>query len=76
MFELITMSLLTLGYINASVEESKEAKLMKEKERIQDLKIKVFCYAVRHHMLYDEVVKKLQNKELTFEDLENDKKSL
>lgn len=74
MFELITMSLLTLGYINALVEESKEAKLMKEKERIRDLKIKVFCYAVRHHMLYDDVVKKLQNKELTFEDIDKENK--
>ena len=68
MFELLTMSILGIAYINALSNEAKEANI-KEKERIQDLKIKVFCYAVRHNMLYDVVVKKLQDKELRFEDL-------
>ena len=76
MFELIAMSLLGIAYINALSNEAKEEASLKEKERIVDLKIKVFCYAVRHHLLYDDVVKKLQNKELKFEDLNDDKESL
>ena len=73
MFELLTMSLLGIAYIAEKIEESKEEQIQKEKERIANLKIKVFCYAIRHKMLYDEVVKKLQNKELTFEEIENEK---
>lgn len=70
MFELICMSLLSAAYIDACIQEAKEEKLLKEKERIRNLKIKVFCYALRHSLPYDEVVKSLQNKTLTFEDLE------
>ena len=72
MFELITMSLLGIAYISVSINEANEEKRQKELERIQDLKIKVFCYAVRHSLLYDDVVKKLQNKELKFEDLNDE----
>jgi autonomous glycyl radical cofactor GrcA len=72
MLELITMSLLGVSYIAALSNEAKEEKALKEKERIRDLKIKVFCYAVRHNMLYNEVVEKLQKKELSFEDINND----
>ena len=72
MFGLIVMSLLGVAYIKALKDESKEEKERKEAERIRDLKIKVFCYAVRHNMLYDQVVEKLQKKELTFEEIEND----
>ena len=71
MLELITMGLLGVSYIAALSNEAKEEALLKEKERIRDLKIKVFCYAVRHNMLYNEVVEKLQNKELSFEDINN-----
>lgn len=71
MFELLAMSLLGIAYIGATINESNEEKQIKEKERIQDLKIKVFCYAVRHNMLYDVVVKKLQDKELSFDDIDN-----
>ena len=70
MLELITMGLLGVSYIAALSNEAKEETLLKEKERIRDLKIKVFCYAVRHNMLYNEVVEKLQNKELSFGDLD------
>ena len=70
MLELITMGLLGVSYLAALSNEAKEETLLKEKERIRDLKIKVFCYAVRHNMLYNEVVEKLQNKELSFGDLD------
>ena len=69
MFELICMSLLGIAYINASINESFEEKRQKEKERIRDLKIKVFCYSVRHNLPYDKVVESLQKKTLSFDDL-------
>ena len=72
MFELLAMSILGVSYINALSNEAKEEATLKEIERIRDLKIKVFCYAVRHHLLYDDVVKKLQNKELSFDKINND----
>ena len=74
MFELICMSLLGVAYVNACIEEAKEEKTLKEKERIRDLKISVFCYAVRHGLKYNEVVEMIQNKKLTFEDIEKDAK--
>lgn len=69
MLELITMGLLGVSYLAALSNEAKEEKSLKEQERIRDLKIKVFCYAARHNMLYNEVVEKLQKKELSFEDI-------
>ena len=69
------MSLLSAAYINACINEAKEAEIEKEKERIRDLKIKVFCYAVRHNMLYNQVVEMIQKKELSFSDLNNDGKN-
>ena len=75
MFELLCMSLLGAAYINACINEAKEAEIEKEKERIRDLKIKVFCYAVRHNMLYNQVVEMIQKKELSFSDLNNDGKN-
>ena len=74
MFELICMSLLSVAYVNACIEEAAEEKRQKEKERIRDLKISVFCYAVRHHLNYNDVVKMLQDKKLTFDDIERDRK--
>lgn len=74
MFELICMSLLGVAYINACIEEAKEEKSLKEKERINGLKISIFCYAVRHGLQYNEVVKMLKNKTLSFEDIEKDAK--
>lgn len=74
MFELICMSLLGVAYIHACKEEVAEEKRRKEKERIRDLKISVFCYAVRHHLNYDDVVKMIQDKKLTLDDIERDRK--
>ena len=54
MLELLCMSILGAAYIKACIDEAKEAEIEKEKERIRDLKIKVFCYAVRHNMLYNQ----------------------
>ena len=73
MFELIAMSLLGAAYVKACVDESKEEQKQKEEERIRGLKIKVFCYAVRHNMLYNQVVELIQSGKLTFDDIFNDK---
>lgn len=70
MFELLCMSLLSIAYVDAFIQEAKEEKLLKEKERIANLKIKVFCYAIRHHLEYNDVVESLQKKTLSFDDLE------
>ena len=75
MFEIILMSLLGAAYIKASIDETNEEKKLKEKERIRDLKIKVFCYAVRHKMMYNQVVELIQNKKLTFDEIEKDEKN-
>ena len=73
MFELIAMSLLGAAYVKACVDESREEKKQKEEETIRSLKIKVFCYALKHKLLYNQVVELLQNGKLTFEDIEADK---
>lgn len=73
MFEFIAMSLLSVAYVKACIDEFEEEKKQKEEERIRNLKIKVFCYAVRHNMLYNQVVESIQNGKLTFEDIEADK---
>ena len=73
MFDLIAMSLLGAAYVKACVDESREEKKQKEEETIRSLKIKVFCYAVRHNMLYNQVVELIQTGKLTFEDIKNDK---
>ena len=70
MFELICMSLLGASYVAARIQEHKKEEETKEQERIRDLKIKVFCYAIGHHMSYEVVVKKLQDKELSFDDIQ------
>lgn len=66
------MSLLSAAYVKACVDEFEEEKKQKEEERIRDLKIKVFCYAVRHKLLYNQVVKLIQSGKLTFEDIKNE----
>ena len=73
MLELLCMSLLGVAYIKACIDEAKEAEIEKEKERIRDLKIKVFCYAVRHKLLYNQVVEMIQNGKLTLADINEDK---
>lgn len=74
MFELICMSLLGVAYIHARIEEAAEVKRRKEEERIRDLKISVFCYVARHHLKYNDVVKMIQDKKLTLDDIERDRK--
>ena len=75
MFELIAMSLLGAAYVKTCVDESREEKKQKEEEKIRSLKIKVFCYAVRHNMLYNQVVDLIQNGKLCFEDINADMES-
>lgn len=74
MFELICMSFLGVAYIFECAKERKEEELRKQKERIRELKIKVFCYAVRHKMLYNDVVKLIEEHKLSFEEIERDEK--
>ena len=74
MFELICMSLLGVAYVGACIQEHKEEVERKKKEELRDLKIKVFCYAVRHKMLYDDVVKLIEEHKLTFEEIDKDAK--
>lgn len=69
MFELLCMSFLTISYFAALIDEKKQ-------EKINELKIKVFCYAVRHKLLYNDVVNMLQEKTITFEDVEKDCKRI
>ena len=68
MLELIMMSLLGAAYFVARDAEKKE-------ERLNELKTKIFCYAVSHHMLYHEVVEKIENNELSLEEMDNDWKN-
>lgn len=72
-YTLSVMSLLSAAYVKAYVDESKEEQKQKKEERIQDLKTKVFCYAVRHKLLYNQVVELIQNDKLTFEDINADR---
>ena len=69
-----TLTFLTLGaaYVFELFQESKEMEEEERREKIRDLKIKVFCYAVRHGLLYNEVVKKIDSKELSIDDIEKD----
>ena len=66
------MSLLGVAYINARKEEAKEEKRLKEEREFRLRKRKVFLYAIKHQMLYDDVVSKINNNELTFEEIDND----
>ena len=65
MLELLMMSVLGAAYISACNQEGKE-------EKINELKLKVFCYAVKHSTLYNDVVKLIEQKKLTIEDIENE----
>ena len=69
MLELVTISLLTLCYIKDCIDEKREEEVEKEKERIRDFKVKVFCYAVKNGMLYDDVVNMIQRGDLSVNDL-------
>ena len=74
MFETLCYLLLGVSYIAACKAEKEEEKREQERKRIRDLKCKVFCYAIRHHMLYNDVVKLIQEKKLTFEEIDKDDK--
>ena len=63
------MSILGVAYIDACIQEQKEEELRKQQDKLKELKIKVFCYAVRHKMLYNDVVKLIEENKLSFEDL-------
>lgn len=65
MFELICMSLLGISYVNACIEEKRE-------EKINDMKISVFCYAVRHKLLYNQVVDMIKNQDISIEDIKKE----
>lgn len=69
MLEFITITALTLCYIKSCIDEKIKEEALKEKERIRDLKIKVFCYAVINGLLYDEVVEMIQNGTISFDDI-------
>lgn len=68
------MSILGATYIDACIQECKEEELRKQQEKIKELKIKVFCYAVRHKMLYNDVVKLIEDHKLTFDQIDKDAK--
>ena len=72
MLQLLCMSLLGACYVKAVIDEAEEEKRRKEEERIFDLKLTVFCYAIRHGLLYNDVLKMLHDKKLTFEDIQKD----
>lgn len=74
MFELISMSILGALYIYSLAEEEKELQEAKEKERIRELKIKLFCYAVSKKMLYNDVVQLYTEKKITLHDIEDELK--
>ena len=72
MFELICMSLLGIAYAHACIDEAKEEKKLKERAQLQDKKISALCYAIRHNLKYDDVVKLIEKNELSFEDIRKD----
>lgn len=72
MFELICMSVLGACYVKALIDEAAEEKKQKDKEKIRDIKISIFCYAVRHHLNYNDVVKMIQENTLSFEEIKKD----
>ena len=74
MFELICMSILGVAYIDACIQEQKEEELIKQQDKLKEHKIKVFCYAVRHKMLYNDVVKLIEDHKLTFDQIDKDAK--
>lgn len=74
MFELIYMSILGACYIKACKDEFEEEKKQKERERIRELKASIFCYAIDHHLSYNDILKMIETKALTFVDIEKDMK--
>lgn len=72
MLELLCMSLLGVAYVNACIEERRELERKKKEEELMELKLTIFCYAVRHHLLYNDVVTKIEHNELSLEDIRKD----
>ena len=68
MLELICISVLGAAYFATYAKERKE-------EKLKELKTKVFWYAVRHEMLYNDVVKLIQDHKLTFEEIDKDEEN-
>ena len=68
MLELLYMSLLGTCYVCTRIYEKKA-------EEIEELKIIIFCYAVRHHLLYSNVIEKIRNKEITIEEIKKEGKN-
>ena len=65
MFEFICMSILGVAYVNACIEERREVK-------IKENKISVFCYAVRHGLLYNQVVEMIRDKKISMADIKQE----
>lgn len=65
MFEFICMSILGVAYVDACIEEAKE-------QKIKEDKISVFCYAVRHRLLYNQVVEMIRDKKISIEDIKQE----
>ena len=74
MLEFLLMSFLGVAYTHACIKEVKEEEIRKEEERIRELKISIFFYAIRHKIRYNDVLNQLDNGTLTFADIEKDSK--
>lgn len=70
MLELLCMSILGASYVYACIDERAKEKKLKEEERIFELKLKVFWYAVSNNRLYNDVVKDLENGTLSWDEIE------
>ena len=66
------MSFLGVAYTHACIIEAKEEEIRKEKERIRELKISIFFYAIRHKIRYNDVLTQLKNGTLTIADIAKD----
>ena len=76
MLELLCMSLLGVAYVNACIEERRELERKKKEEELMDLKLTIFCYAVRHHLLYNDVVTKIEHNELSINEIKADARGI
>lgn len=69
MLELITTAILSFCYIKSCVDENIKEENLREEKRIRDIKISVFCYAVAKKILYNNVIKQLQDRKITLEEI-------
>ena len=70
MLELISMSILGMSYLFAVANEKNELEKQKEYDRIFDLKMKIFRYAVLNRLLYNDVVKRIQDETLSMDEID------